>query len=97
MRVSGLILIKFIEFQNPDVIYFESVGLNSLDYLVSLAYNNKAVITEIQINSVEELQERLSHQDFSIFKSMIKAIIFIHSKDTIEIMSQEAIKKYLQC
>ena len=88
---------KFIEFQNPDIIYFESVGLKGFDYPASLAYNNKTVITEFQINSVEELQERLSFQDFAVFKSMIKAIIFLHSTNTIEIMSPEAIKKYLQC
>ena len=89
---------KFIEFQNPDIIYFEGVNYNSsADYFTSLAYKNKTVIAEFPFNSVEELQERLSLQDFSVFKSMINAIIFIHSKDTIEIMSREAIKKYLQC
>lgn len=88
---------RFIEFQSPNIIYFERTGIQGLDYLVSLAYNNKTVITEFQINSVEELQERLSPQDFSMFKSMIKAIVFLHSKDTIEIMSPDAIKKYLQC
>lgn len=89
---------KYIEFQNPNLIYFE--GVNSkvgLDFFTSLVYNNKTVITEFMVNSVEELQEKLSPNDFSLFKSLIKAIVFIHSKDTIEIMGNDAIKKYLQC
>ena len=89
---------KYIEFQNPDVIYFERISSKlGLDYFTSLVYNGKTIITEFMVNSVEELQEKLSPQDFSLFKSLIKAIVFIHSKDTIEIMSQEAVKKYLQC
>ena len=89
---------KYIEFQNPDVIYFEGISSKlGLDFFASLVYNNRTIITEFMVNSVEELQERLSSQEFSLFKTLIKAIVFIHSKDTIEIMSKEAIKKYLQC
>ena len=89
---------RFIEFQNPDIIYFEGLSFKSgPDYFTSLVYNNKTIISEFSVNSVEELQERLSFPEFSLFKSLIRSIIFIHSKDTIEIMSSEAVKKYLQC
>ena len=88
---------KYIEFQNPDIIYFEGTGSKvGLDFFTSLVYRGKTIITEFLVNSVEELQEKLSPQDFSLFKSLIKAIVFIHSEDTIEVMSLEAIKKYLQ-
>ncbi len=88
---------KFIEFQNPDIIYFEGISSKlGLDFFTSLVYNGKNVITEFMVNSMEELQEKFAPQDFAIFKSLIKAIVFIHSKDTIEVMSKEAIKKYLQ-
>ena len=88
---------KFVEFQNPNIIYVEGSVFQGIDYFISLAYNQKTVICEFQINSVEELFDRLSLQNFSTFKSFIKTIIFIHSKDTIEIMDFETIKKYLQC
>ena len=89
---------KYIEFQNPDIIYFEGISSKlGLDFFSSLVYNGKTIITEFMVNSVEELQEKLAPQDFSLFKSLIKAIVFIHSKDTIEIMPREAIRKYLQC
>lgn len=89
---------KYIEFQNPDIVYFEGVPSKSgLDFFVSLVYNGKIVISEFNVNSVEELQEKLSPQEFSLFKSLIKSIIFIHSKDTIEIMSADSVKRYLPC
>ena len=90
--------LKYIEFQNPDLIYFEGMGSKlGLDLFTSLVYNNKTILTEFMVNSVEELQERLSPSDFSLFKSLIKAIVFIHSKEIIEVMGPDAIKKYLQC
>lgn len=89
---------KFIEFQNPQIIYFEEISSKlGLDLFTSLVYKGKSIITEFMVNSVEELQEKLSPNDFSLFKTLIKAIVFIHTQDTVEIMSHEAVKKYLQC
>ena len=69
---------RFIEFQSPDIIYFEGLGSKlGLDFFTSLVYNNKTILTEFMVNSVEELQEKLAPQDFSLFKSFaVKFFLF---------------------
>ena len=88
--------LRFIEFQSPDKIYIEGVKSKSaLDYLSELVYNEKTVITEFLANNMTDLRERLSYPDFASFKSLISCMIFIHSKDSIEVFDTEKVQKYL--
>lgn len=88
--------LRFIEFQSPDVIYIEGVkSKQALDYLSELVYNKKTVITEFLANNMTDLREKLSYPEFQTFKSLITCMIFIHSKDSIEVFDKEKIQKYL--
>ena len=87
---------RFIEFQSPDVVYIEGVkSKHGLDYLSELVYNNKTVITEFLANNMTDLREKLTYPDFQSFKSLITCMIFIHSKDSIEVFDKDKISKYL--
>ena len=46
-------------------------------------------------NNMTDLREKMSFEDFQSFKSLITAMIFIHSKDSIEVFDKDAIKKYI--
>ena len=88
--------LRFIEFQSPDMIYIEGVkSKHAFDYFSELVYNDKTVITEFLANNMTDLREKLSHPDFQSFKSLISCMIFIHSKDSIEVFDREKIQKYL--
>ena len=88
--------LRFIEFQSPDIIYMEGVKTKqALDYFSELVYNNKTIITEFMAENMTDLREKLSYEDFQTFKSLISAMIFIHSQDSIEVFDKSAIKKYL--
>ena len=88
--------LRFIEFQSPDVIYIEGVKSKyAFEYFSELVYNNKTVVTEFLANNMTDLREKLAHPDFQSFKSLISCLIFIHSKDSIEVFDKEKIKKYL--
>lgn len=87
---------RFIEFQSPDVIYLEGIKTKeSFDYFSSLVYDNKTVIMEFLANNMEDLRYKLSFSDFEVLKSIISCLIFIHSKDSIEVFGKETAKKYL--
>ena len=88
--------LRFIEFQSPDMIYIEGVkSKHAFDYFSELVYNNKTVITEFLANNMTDLREKLSYPDFQSFKSLISCMIFIHSKDSIEVFDKDKIQKYL--
>ena len=88
--------LRFIEFQSPDMIYIEGVkSKHAFDYFSELVYNNKTVITEFLANNMTDLREKLSYPDFQSFKSLISCMIFIHSKDSIEVFDKDNIQKYL--
>lgn len=87
---------RFIEFQSPDVIYFEGIATKEgLDYFSSLVFKDKVLITEFMANNFDELRKKLAYPEFSIFKSLLTCLIFIHGKDSVEIFDKEALNKYL--
>ena len=87
---------RFIEFQSPDIIYMEGVKTKeSFDYFSSLAFDNKTIIMEFLANNMEDLRNKLAFSDFEPLKSLISSMIFIHSKDSIEVFDRETIQKYL--
>ena len=87
---------RFIEFQSPDIIYMEGVKTKeSFDYFSSLVFDNKTIIMEFLANNMEDLRNKLAFSDFETLKSLISCMIFIHSKDSIEVFDKETIQKYL--
>ena len=88
--------LRFIEFQSPDIIYLEGVKTRqAFEYFSELVYNDKTVITEFMANNMTDLREKMSFEDFQSFKSLITAMIFIHSHDSIEVFDKTAIQKYI--
>ena len=87
---------RFIEFQSPDLIYLEGIKTKeSFDYFASLVFDNKTIIMEFLANNMDDLRYKLSFSDFETLKSLISCMIFIHSQDSIEVFSKEAVQKYL--
>ena len=87
---------RFIEFQSPDIIYLEGVKTKEVfDYFSSLVYDNKTIIMEFLANNMEELRNKMAFSDFETLKSLLSCMIFIHSKDSIEVFNKETIQKYL--
>lgn len=88
--------IRFIDFQNPDVIYFENLSLKSgLEYFLSLAIKNKLVITELFTDNIENLRQRFNLKEFDSIKELLSALIFIHNQNSIEIFTKEDLQKFL--
>lgn len=86
---------RFIEFQSPDILYFEGISTKEgLDYFTSLVFKNKTLITEFLAENIADLMKKLSISDFSMFKSMLTCLVFIHSKDSIEVFDKQALEKY---
>ena len=47
---------RFIEFQSPDIIYFEGItSKTALDYFSSLVYKNKVLITEFLADNIKKI------------------------------------------
>ena len=88
--------LRFVEFQQPDMIYLEGVKTReSFEFLSELFYNDKTVITEFMANGMTDLRQKLAYEDFQSFKSLITCLVFIHSRESIEIFDKETLKKYL--
>ena len=86
---------RFIEFQSPDIIYFESITTkNALDYFSSLVFKNKVLITEILADNMANLNKKLSYEDFEMFKPLISCIIFAHNQNHIEVLDRNDLKKF---
>ena len=87
---------RFIEFQSPDIIYFEGITTKEgLDYFTSLTFKNKTLITEFMAENMDDLRRKFEFSEFNMFKSVISCLIFIHNKQSIEIFSRDEISKYL--
>ena len=87
---------RFIEFQSPDVIYFEGIATKEgLDYFSSLVFKDKVLITEFLANNFDDLRKKLSYPEFGMFKSQLSCLVFMHSQNSIEVFDKEALEKYL--
>ena len=87
---------RFIEFQSPEILYLEGIkNKESFDYYSSLVYDNKTVIMEFMANNMEDLRNKMSFSDFETLKSIIGCIVFIHSKNSIEVFDKTTAQKYL--
>ena len=87
---------RFIEFQSPDIIYLEGIKTKeSFDYFSSQVFDNKTIIMEFMANNMQDLRNKMAFSDFETLKSLISCMIFIHSKDSIEVFDKETIQKYL--
>ena len=88
--------LRFVEFQSPDTIYLEGVKTrDAFEFLSELFYNDKTVLTEFMANNMTDLRQKLAYEDFQSFKSLISCLIFIHSKDSIEVFDKATLQKYL--
>ena len=88
--------LRFVEFQSPDVVYLEGIKTReSFEFLSELFYNDKTVITEFMANSMTDLRQKLAFEDFSSFKSLISCLVFIHSRESIEVFDKSTLQKYL--
>ena len=86
---------RFIEFQSPDIIYFESITTKTaLDYFSSLVFKNKILITEFLTDNMADLIKKLSFPEFDIFKPLISCIIFVHNPQTIEVFDRNDLKRF---
>ncbi len=88
--------LRYVEFQSPDVIYLEGIKTrDSFEFLSELFYSDKVVITEFMANNMTDLRQKLAFEDFQSFKSLISCLIFIHSRDSIEVFDKSTLQKYL--
>lgn len=87
---------RFIEFQNPDIIYLEGIkSKESFDYFSNLVYSDKTIIMEFLANNMEDLRNKMHPSDFDTLKTIISEIIFIHSANSVEVFNHDAVQKYL--
>ena len=87
---------RFIEFQSPDIIYFEGITTKEgLDFFTSLTLKNKTLITEFMAENVDDLRRKFEFSEFTMFKSVISCLIFIHNKQSIEVFNRDELDKYL--
>ena len=87
---------RFIEFQEPDVLYFENITTkDGLDYFSSLVFKNKVLITEFLSENIDDLRQKLTYHDFDTFKSVISCLVYIHGKNDAEIFEGESLKRYI--
>ena len=88
--------LRFVEFQSPDVVYLEGIKTReAFEFLSELYYNDKTVITEFMANSMTDLRQKLAFDDFQSFKSLISCLVFIHSRESIEVFDKATLQKYL--
>ena len=86
--------LRFIEFQSPQILYIEGI-MSKYDYISSLVFSNKTIITEFLAENMSELREKMSYSEVETFKSLVNCLIFIHSKDSIEVFDKNTTQKYL--
>ncbi len=87
---------RFIEFQAPDIIYLEGIKTKeSFDYFSGLVYDGKTIIMEFLANNMEDLRNKMAFSDFETLKTLISCMLFIHSKNSIEVFDKDTIQKYL--
>ena len=87
---------RFIEFQSPNLIYFEGITSKiALDYFSSLVFKNKVLITEFLADNMADLNKKLSYSDFEMFKPLISCVIFVHDQERIEVLDKADLNKFL--
>ena len=87
---------RFIEFQSPDIIYFEGIATKEgLDFFTSLTFKNKSLITEFFAENMDDLRRKFEFSEFNMFKSVITCLVFIHNQDSIEVFNRAELEKYL--
>ena len=87
---------RFIEFQSPDIIYFEGITTKEgLDFFTSLTLKNKTLITEFMAENMDDLRRKFEFSEFTMFKSVISCLVFIHNKQSIEVFDRNELDKYL--
>lgn len=87
---------RFIVFQNPDIIYLEGIKSKaSFDYFSSLVYEGKTIVMEFLANNMDDLRSKMAFSDFDTLKSIITSMIFIHSKNSVEVFDKDTLQKYL--
>ena len=87
---------RFIEFQSPDIIYFEVIATKEgLDFFTSLTFKNKSLITEFFAENMDDLRRKFEFSEFNMFKSVITCLVFIHNQDSIEVFNRAELEKYL--
>ena len=88
--------LRFVEFQSPDILYLEGIKTReAFEFLSELYYNDKTVITEFMANNMTDLRQKLAFDDFQTFKSLISCLVFIHSRNSIEVFDKSTLQKYL--
>ena len=88
--------LRFIEFQSPDFVYLEGIKTrDAFEFLSELYYNDKVILTEFMANNMTDLRQKLAFDDFQTFKTLISCLVFIHSKDSIEVLDKATLQKYL--
>ena len=88
--------LRYVEFQSPDVIYLEGIKTReAFEFLSELYYNDKTVITEFMANNMTDLRQKLAFDDFQTFKSLISCLVFIHSRESVEVFDKVTLQKYL--
>ena len=53
------------------------------------------IVTEFMANNMTDLRQKLAFDDFQSFKSLVSCLVFIHSRESIEVFDKETLKKYL--
>lgn len=87
---------RFIEFQSPDIIYFEGITTKEgLDFFTSLTLKNKSLLTEFLAENMDDLRRKFEYSEFNMFKSVISCLVFIHNKKSIEVFDKKELDKYL--
>lgn len=87
---------RFIEFQSPDIIYFEGINTSkSFEYFTTLVHKNKILITEFLAENMADLRTKLLNTEYSNLKQLLSCIIFIHNKNSIEVFDKLNIEKYI--
>ena len=44
---------------------------------------------------MDDLRKKFAYSEFQMFKSVIEALVFIHSRNNVEVFDKEALRKYL--
>ena len=50
---------------------------------------------EFLANNMDDLRHKMAFSDFDTLKSIISAMVFIHSKNSVEVFNKETLQKYL--
>jgi len=89
--------LKHLEFQNPDIIYFEDMPLNqNFNYFANLVQNGKLVITELYSKNTRELIKNLSLVDLNSLLAVVTCIIFINNLENIDVLDRIELENILK-